>query len=188
MWQLKWNEHILWKTQMINFSQEETDNLNCPMSIKRIEIILKKHYNKEKSWLGDCINELYQILKEEIWQFFTSFSKNWRVGKTFQLTIYSQHYFETETRQRFYNITYEYTVYYCCCLVAKSWSTLCNPMDSSSPGFPIHWTSHLRILEWVAISFSRGSSRPRDQIASPALAGGFFTAEPPGKPILFIKN
>ena len=42
-----------------------------------------------------------------------------------------------------------------------------------------------RILEWGAISSSRGSSQPRDRThgfpASPALAGGFFTAEPPGK-------
>jgi len=41
-----------------------------------------------------------------------------------------------------------------------------------------------RVLEWVAISSSRGSSRPRDQTmssASPALAGGFSTTEPPGK-------
>ena len=37
-------------------------------------------------------------------------------------------------------------------------------------------------LEWVAISFSRGSSRPRDGPVSPALAGGFFTTEPPRKP------
>ena len=39
-----------------------------------------------------------------------------------------------------------------------------------------------RILEWVAISFSRGSSQPTDKLTSPALAGGFFTTEPPGKP------
>ena len=38
-------------------------------------------------------------------------------------------------------------------------------------------------LEWVAISFSRGSAQPRDGPVSPALAGGFFTTEPPGKPI-----
>ena len=37
-------------------------------------------------------------------------------------------------------------------------------------------------LEWVAISFSRGSSPPRDQICISCIAGGFFTAEPPGKP------
>ena len=49
--------------------------------------------------------------------------------------------------------------------------TLCDPTDCSLPGFSIHGIFQARILEWVAISFSRGSSRPR----SPALAGRFFT-------------
>ena len=39
-----------------------------------------------------------------------------------------------------------------------------------------------RILEWVAFSFSRGSSQPRDQTYCPALASQFFTTKPPGKP------
>ena len=51
--------------------------------------------------------------------------------------------------------------------------------------FVTPWTvacqaSLARILEWVAMSSSRGSSPPREE--SPALAGGFFTTEPPGKP------
>ena len=51
----------------------------------------------------------------------------------------------------------------CCFLVAQSCPTLCDPMDYSSPGSCVHGISPARILEWVAISFSRGSSRPRDQ-------------------------
>ena len=47
---------------------------------------------------------------------------------------------------------------------AQSWPTLCNPMDCSLPGSLVHWIFQTRILEWVAISFSRGSSQPRDQI------------------------
>ena len=39
-----------------------------------------------------------------------------------------------------------------------------------------------RILEWVAISFSKDLLDPGVELASPALAGGFFTMEPPGKP------
>ena len=39
---------------------------------------------------------------------------------------------------------------------------LCNPMDCSPPGFSVHGVFQARILEWVAISFSRRSSRPRD--------------------------
>ena len=49
------------------------------------------------------------------------------------------------------------------CLVAKSCPTLCNPMDYSPPGSSVHGIFQARILEWVAISFSRGSSWPRDQ-------------------------
>ena len=41
--------------------------------------------------------------------------------------------------------------------------TLCDPMDYSLPGSSLHGILQPRILEWVAISFSRGSSRPRDQ-------------------------
>ena len=53
--------------------------------------------------------------------------------------------------------------------VAQSCPTLCNPMDSSQPGSSIHGIFQARILEWIAISFSRGSSRPRDRTSSPAL-------------------
>ena len=49
------------------------------------------------------------------------------------------------------------------CLVAKLYLTLCDPMDYSLPGSSIHGIFQARILERVATSFSRGSSRPRDQ-------------------------
>ena len=63
---------------------------------------------------------------------------------------------------------------------------LCDPMDSSLPGSSVHRISQARILEWVAISFSRGSPPPRDRncISSVSCIGRqFFTTEPPGKPI-----
>ena len=47
--------------------------------------------------------------------------------------------------------------------VAQSYPTLCDPMDCSPPGSSIHGNFQARILEWVAISFSRGYSPPRDQ-------------------------
>ena len=43
-------------------------------------------------------------------------------------------------------------------LVARSCPTHCNPMDCSPPGSSLHGTLQARILEWVAIPFSRGSS------------------------------
>ena len=42
--------------------------------------------------------------------------------------------------------------------VAQSCLTLCDPMDCSLPGFSVHGIFQARVLEWVAISFSRGSS------------------------------
>ena len=51
----------------------------------------------------------------------------------------------------------------CCCLVAKLCPTLCDPKDCSSPDYSVHGISQVRILKWVAISFSRASSQPMDQ-------------------------
>ena len=48
------------------------------------------------------------------------------------------------------------------CLVTQSCLTLCKPMNCSLPGSSVHGIFQARILEWVAIYFSRGSSQPRD--------------------------
>ena len=66
-------------------------------------------------------------------------------------------------------------------LSCQSGPTLCDLMDCSPLGFSVHGILQARMLEWVAISSSRGSSCPRSP-AFPALAGGFFTNESPGKP------
>ena len=68
-------------------------------------------------------------------------------------------------------------------LVAQSGPTLGDPMDSSPPGSSVCGISQARILEWLAISISRGSSRLTDETHVSCLAGGFFTTEPPGKPL-----
>ena len=59
--------------------------------------------------------------------------------------------------------------------------TLCDCMKCRPPGSCIHGISQARILQWAAISFSKGSSLPRDETH---IAGEFFTAKPPGKPAI----
>ena len=54
------------------------------------------------------------------------------------------------------------TTQLCVCSVAQSYPTLSNPMDCSPPGSSVHGIFLARMLEWVAISSSRGSSQPRD--------------------------
>ena len=51
----------------------------------------------------------------------------------------------------------------CVCLVTQSCLTLCDPMDCSPPGSSVHGILQAKILEWVAMPFSRGSSQPRDR-------------------------
>ena len=48
-------------------------------------------------------------------------------------------------------------------IVTQSSLTLCDPLDCSPPGSSVHGISQARVLEWVAISFSRGSSLPMDE-------------------------
>ena len=74
------------------------------------------------------------------------------------------------------------------CSVAKLRLTLIWPINCSPPGSSVHEISQTRILEWVAISFSKGSSQPRDWTWVSCIAGRFFTAEPPGKPLSSLRN
>ena len=82
----------------------------------------------------------------------------------------------------------KYIVLCVCVLVTQSCETLCDPINCSPPGSSVHGILQARILEWVAISFSKGSFRPRDRtqgssslqassasLVFPALAGGLFT-------------
>ena len=71
--------------------------------------------------------------------------------------------------------------FFLACSVTQLCLTLCNPVDCSRPGFSVHGISQARILEKVAISFSRDLSHPGIKPMSPVLAGGFFATEPPGK-------
>ena len=58
--------------------------------------------------------------------------------------------------------------------LTQSCLPLCNPMDGSLPGFSIHGIFQARVQEWVAISFSRGSFRPRVQTQVSHIAGRRF--------------
>ena len=59
-------------------------------------------------------------------------------------------------------------------LIAQPCLTLCNPMDFSLPGSSLHGILQARILEWVAIPFSRGSLWLRDRTQVSCIASGFF--------------
>ena len=66
----------------------------------------------------------------------------------------------------------------CVCLVTQSCPTLCNPMDCSPPGSSVCGILQARIVEWVAMPFSRGSP-PRDWTWVSRIVGRFFATVTP---------
>ena len=70
--------------------------------------------------------------------------------------------------------------------VTQSCPTPCDSMDCSPPGSSVHGILHARVLDWVAISFSRGSSQPRDRTRGSRIAGRCFIVWATGKPLIGI--
>ena len=68
----------------------------------------------------------------------------------------------------------------CCDWSLRCIRCFCNPVDCGPPGTSVRGILQARRLEWVAISFSRGSSRPTDQTRVSCFAGDLFTSGPPG--------
>ena len=66
--------------------------------------------------------------------------------------------------------------------VPQSCPTLCDPMDCSLSGSSIHGIFQARVLEWIAISFSRDLPDPGIEPGSHALQADALPSEPPGKP------
>ena len=79
----------------------------------------------------------------------------------------------------FIRVLYIFRVFTLTVLVTQSCLSLCDPVECSPPGSSVHGILQARILEWVAIPFSRGSAQPRDQIWVSCTAVRFFTVELP---------
>ena len=71
------------------------------------------------------------------------------------------------------------------CSVTQSCLLLCDPMDCGPQSSFVHRISQARILEWIAISFSKGSSRPRDRTHVSCIAGRLVTNQPLEKALYF---
>ena len=67
-------------------------------------------------------------------------------------------------------------------LITQSCPTLCHPMDCSPPGSSVHGNLQARVVEWVAIPFSRDLPNAGTEPRSPALRADSSLSEPTGKP------
>ena len=161
-------------------------------------------YYQEKVFINENSKSWEQISSTKYW---ISMRKYFRIQASVQHELHClprewhcrvryPHFFKTredllECSRKQVKMTNLTTVYNrlswstCCCyLVTKSCLILWDPMDYSPPGSSVHGIFLAKILEWVAISFSRGSSRARDGTQISCIAGRFSTTEPLGKPII----
>ena len=76
----------------------------------------------------------------------------------------------------------------CVCVSHAPCPTLCHPIDCSLLGSSVHGILQARILEWVAMPFSRGFSQPRNWIQVSCIADTLYTLVPPGKTPFFLIN
>ena len=115
--------------------------------------------------------------------------------ETLQELVYNYDWFTVMYSRDQHNIVKQLpsSIYICvfvCVLVTHLCPTLCNSTDCSSPDSSVHGILQVRILEWVAIPFSRGSSWPRDWTWVSCVScttGRFFTTVPPRKPKVKVK-
>ena len=97
------------------------------------------------------------------------------------LILISKSFFPVATELHWYIYMYisiHLLLHACMCTQSlQSCQTLCNTIDCSPPGFSVHGILQARILEWITIPFSRGSSWPRAGTLAFCNAGRFFTLQ-----------
>ena len=71
---------------------------------------------------------------------------------------------------------------------AQVLSCICDPVVCTPPGSSVRGILQARVLEWVAMPSTRGSCRPRDRTWVSYIAGRFFTTEPSGKPLIYLRS
>ena len=100
-------------------------------------------------------------------------SRGKKIKNGYKETLRGEIYSFFELNQWIHGYIYIYIAVLC--LVTQLCPTLFSPMDCSPPVSSVHMIHQARILEWVAMTSSRGSSQPRDQTQVSHIAGRFFT-------------
>ena len=124
-------------------------------------------------WLLTSLLSILHICETDCWSLDTVWAMENLVYPPIQFKSVEDHLFIHKTSFTKKKILHSWAV----CLCAKSLQsclTLCNPMNCSLPA-SVHVILQARILEWVVMLFSRGSSKTWDRTQFSHIAGGFFT-------------
>ena len=146
------------KTQASKLTQEDIENMTKPVSIKELELIINNLPKQRSPGLKMFTGKFCQTFKEEIISILYHLFQKLAAEKILPNSFYEVSITLKSKSDK--NITKKYAYMH-----AKSLQLcppLCNPMDCSPPGSSVHGILQARILDWVAMPFSRGSSQPRD--------------------------
>ena len=136
----------LWREEGLITGLSQSWGKQIPLLERTNKILHVPGHRGKEQWLHTRLNQTYLLVLESLW---------WRHGLAMACH-----------RDRG-------------SLEKWKWScsvhTLCEPMDCSLPGSSVHGIFQAGIMEWFAISFSRGSSWPRDQTQVPHIVGRHFT-------------
>ena len=108
-------------------------------------------------------------------------SHRWERAASFQICVLKLNFLLFNNTNIHYSCNFPFYINLCCAKSLQSCPTLRSPVDCSLPGPPFHELLQARILEWVAMPFSRGSSlsrgssQSRDRTRVSCIAGRFFT-------------
>ena len=131
-------------------------NLSCSWT-GRINIVKMACYPKQSTAIMWPLIKLPMTFFTELEQINKIYMEPWK-------TVNSQNNLEKEEQSKRYHAPWFQTAVQSCvcsCVLRRVW--LCNPLDCRPPGSSVGGIFQARILEWVAISSSRGSSPPRNQ-------------------------
>ena len=119
------------------------------------------------------------VLKSDlVWKSSKNKMDGWieqRMHKVMKLMMKQEHQEVCGIIQGSVHYSFSTLIHVLVVLVAQSCPILCYSMDCSLPGSSVQEVLQARILEWVAISYSRGSSQPRDQNRVSHIVGRIFT-------------
>ena len=136
---------------------------------RKSDIIKALMMRGKENWV-EC--KMVQVFQRIVWQYLLQSICIPYNPAIALLGIYSREYLTQVIREILLR-WFVAALFMLACLLSHSvTSNSLQPINCSLPGFTVHGISQAKILEWVAISFSRGSSQPRDQtssLVSPAL-------------------
>ena len=171
---LQYFGHLMWRTE----SLEKTLMLGKIEVIFSIKFCRRRRGWQRMRWCDDVtksmdlnLSKFWELMDREDWHAaFHGVTKNW---------TWLSDWTETERKEGFLDFILKQLVGKWYLIkwseVAQLCPTFHDPMDCSLPGNSIHGIFKARVLEWVAISFSRGSSWPRDQTQVSHIVSRCFT-------------